>query len=221
MADRRGRVMLVDDHAVVRAGYRMLLEIQNGYSVVSEVETAEAAIAAYLKTQPQVVIMDINLPGCSGIEATRKIMALDPQAKILIFSIHAEAIYLSRAFEAGASGYLCKSSSPGQMIEAVDSIMRHGHYRDPNVPLVGARGFETIQDPIRLLSAREFEIFQLLGRGLASREISEALAVSPKTISNSLVIIKEKLALGSTAELVKIASRLAEEPSGRGSGILP
>jgi len=212
--DREVKVMLVDDHAVVRAGYRMLLEMQGGYAVVSETETGEAAIEAYLNTQPQIVIMDINLPGGSGIEATRKIMALDPEAKILIFSIHAEAIYPSRAFEAGAKGYLCKSSSPDQMIEAVDAIMRHGFYRDPNLPKVEARGLEGTQDPIRLLSAREFEIFQLLGRGFSSREISEALAVSPKTISNSLVIIKEKLAVGSTAELVKIASRLAEGSMG-------
>lgn len=211
MTDPRVTVMLVDDHAVVRAGYRMLLEIQGGYSVVSEVETGEAAITAYEKTRPEIVIMDINLPGGSGIEATRKILALDPKAKILIFSIHAESIYLSRALDAGASGYLCKSSSPGQMIEAVDAIVCHGHYRDPNVPMQRAQGLAGIQDPIRLLSAREFEIFQLLGRGYASREISEALAVSPKTVSNSLGIIKEKLAVGSTAELVKIASRLAEE----------
>ncbi|HAZ42823.1 MAG TPA: DNA-binding response regulator, partial [Methylococcaceae bacterium] len=86
-----------------------------------EVETAEAAVAAYLKTRPQLVIMDLNLRGASGIEATRKILALDAKAKVLMFSIHAEAIYLSRAFEAGAVGYLCKSSSPEQMIKAVDT----------------------------------------------------------------------------------------------------
>ena len=211
MAESEIKVMLVDDHAVVRAGYRMLLEMQDGYRVVCEVETGEAAIAAYEKVQPNVVIMDLNLPGGSGIEATRKILILDPNAKILIFSIHADAIYLSRAIEAGALGYLCKSSSPSQMIEAVDAILHHGHYRDPNVPQVNDHGLNKIRDPIQWLSAREFEIFQLLGRGYASREISEALSVSPKTVSNSLVIIKDKLAIGSTAELVKIASRISEE----------
>lgn len=208
MSDSGIKVMLVDDHAVVRAGYRMLLEIQGGYAVVSEVNTGEAAIEAYLEESPQIVIMDLNLPGASGIEATRKILALDPCAKILIFSIHAEAIYLSRAFEAGALGYLCKSSSPSQMIEAVHAILHQGHYRDPNVPIAPPNG----RDPIQLLSPREFEIFQLLGRGYASREISEALSLSPKTVSNSLGIIKEKLAIGSTAELVKIASRISEDP---------
>jgi DNA-binding NarL/FixJ family response regulator len=158
--------------------------------------------------------MDLNLRGASGIEATRKILALDAKAKVLMFSIHAEAIYLSRAFEAGAVGYLCKSSSPEQMIKAVDTILKEGYYRDPNVPMAGLEGRGGALDPIQLLSAREFEIFQLLGRGYPSREISEALAVSPKTVSNSLVIIKEKLAVGSTAELVKIASRLTKDPAG-------
>jgi len=214
MADEQIKVMLVDDHAVVRAGYRMLLELKGGYSVICEVETAEAAVAAYLKTRPQLVIMDLNLRGASGIEATRKILALDAKAKVLMFSIHAEAIYLSRAFEAGAVGYLCKSSSPEQMIKAVDTLLKEGYYRDPNVPMAGLEGRGGALDPIQLLSAREFEIFQLLGRGYPSREISEALAVSPKTVSNSLVIIKEKLAVGSTAELVKIASRLTKDPAG-------
>ncbi|MEY4685758.1 MAG: hypothetical protein RLZ25_2217 [Pseudomonadota bacterium] len=207
------KVMLVDDHAVVRAGYRMLLEMKGGYSVICEVETGEAAIADYLEAQPHIVIMDLNLPGASGIEATRKILALDAKAKILIFSIHAEAIYLARAFEAGALGYLCKSSSPDQMIEAVDTILRNDRYHDPNVPFASPRSFKGALDPLLLLSAREFEIFQWLGRGYASREISEVLTVSPKTVSNSLVIIKEKLAVASTAELVKIASRLSDDPT--------
>lgn len=212
MADGEIKVMLVDDHAVVRAGYRMLLEMQDEFAVVSEFDSGEAAIAAYPEVNPHIVIMDLNLPGGSGIEATRKILAIDAKAKILIFSIHVEAVYLSRAFEAGASGYLCKSSAPKQMIDAVYAVLQQGHYRDPNVPLAGAKAFRGLRDPLQLLSAREFEIFQLLGRGQASREISEALGVSPKTVSNSLLIIKEKLALGSTAELVKLASRITEDP---------
>ena len=212
MGDQKIKVMLVDDHAVVRAGYRMLLEMQGRYAVVSEVETGEAACVSYLRDVPDIVIMDINLPAGSGIEATRKILALDPEARILIFSIHAEAIYVSRAIEAGALGYLCKSSSPSQMIDAVDAMVHQGHYLDPNVPMARSRRVMGGADPVQLLSAREFEIFRLLGRGHASREISEALGVSPKTVSNSLVLIKEKLAVGSTAELVRIAAQISEAP---------
>ena len=204
-------VMLVDDHAVVRAGYRMLLEMSGGFSVIGEADTVESAISQYPNLRPDVVIMDLNLPGVSGIEATRRIVSVDPDAKILIFSIHDESIYISRAFDAGACGYLCKSCAPERMIEAVKTVASQGFFMDPTLASSVAKTDSGARDPIRWLSAREFEVFQLMGKGCGSREIAEALGVSAKTVANYRVIIKEKLGLVSTTELVKIAVRLAEE----------
>lgn len=200
-------VMLVDDHAVVRTGYRMLLELDGSFVVVGEVENGEEATAQYMAWRPDVVIMDLNLPGVSGLEATRRILATDPEARILIFSIHDESIYVSRAFDAGAKGYLCKSCDPVQMIEAIRVVGGGGCY--PAVGSADSRSRsekERLRDPVRWLSAREFEVFQLLGKGGSSREIGQLLNVSAKTVSNYTTIIKEKLALNSTAELVNSAT---------------
>lgn len=122
MTDSLMTVMLVDDHSVVRTGYRMLLEMTSDFSVVSEVETGDAAVDQYNLWRPNVVVMDLNLPGISGIEATRRIIQIDGDAKVLVFSIHDESIYVTRSFDAGASGYLCKSCSPGEMVEAVRTV---------------------------------------------------------------------------------------------------
>lgn len=199
-------VMLVDDHAVVRTGYRMLLESNGAYTVVGEVDNGEEAAERYSAWHPDVVVMDLNLPGISGLEASRRILGVDAEARILIFSIHDEAIYISRALEAGARGYLCKSCDPGQMIEAIRVVGEGGLYSAAVTDSVGRTRQDRNRDPLRWLSAREFEVFQMLGKGGSSREIGERLEVSAKTISNYTTLIKEKLAVNSTAELVNIAT---------------
>lgn len=207
MPETQKTVMLVDDHAVVRSGYRMLLEMLGDFSVIAEVEAGDAALDQYILWQPDVVVMDLNLPGISGMEATRRIMQFDPEAKILIFSIHDESIYIVRAFDAGASGYLCKSCSPAEMVDAVRTVAMGRVYGDSNPSSISDTPNSKLQDPIQSLSAREFEVFQLLGKGFDSREIAETLGVTAKTVSNYAIIIKEKLALGSTSELVNIATQ--------------
>lgn len=204
MSEKQKTVMLVDDHAVVRTGYRMLLEMSGDFSVIAEVDTGDVALDQYILWQPDVVVMDLNLPGISGMEATRRIMQFDPEAKILIFSIHDESIYIARAFDAGASGYLCKSCSPLEMVEAVRAVATGRVYSGSPM---GQASNPKRHDPIQSLSAREFEVFQLLGKGFDSREVAETLGVTAKTVSNYAIIIKEKLALGSTSELVKMATQ--------------
>lgn len=207
MPETQKTVMLVDDHAVVRSGYRMLLEMLGDFSVIAEVEAGDSALDQYILRQPDVVVMDLNLPGISGMEATRRIMQFDPEAKILIFSIHDESIYIVRAFDAGASGYLCKSRSPAEMVDAVRAVAMGRVYAGSNLSSISDTPNSKPQDPIQSLSAREFEVFQLLGKGFDSREIAETLGVTAKTVSNYAIIIKEKLALGSTSELVNIATQ--------------
>lgn len=207
MSDALITVMLVDDHAVVRTGYRMLLELTGEFSVIAEVETGDAAVDQYTVWNPDVVVMDLNLPGISGFEATRRIRQIDSDAKILIFSIHDESIYVSRAFDAGASGYLCKSCSPQDMVRAIREVTRSRFYTGENISFSKDNREVNFNDPMRFLSAREFEVFQLLGKGCDSREIAEVLELTAKTVSNYAVIIKDKLGYGSTAELIKMAAQ--------------
>ncbi len=206
MTDSLMTVMLVDDHSVVRTGYRMLLEMTGDFSVVSEVETGDAAVDQYNLWRPNVVVMDLNLPGISGIEATRRIIQIDGDAKVLVFSIHDESIYVTRSLDAGASGYLCKSCSPGEMVEAVRTVASGKLFTGSSLSCIGQTSGLKGDDPMRSLSVREFEVFQLLGRGHDSREIAEALGVTAKTVSNYVILIKEKLVLSSTSELVSIAT---------------
>jgi DNA-binding NarL/FixJ family response regulator len=218
MTDSLITVMLVDDHAVVRTGYRMLLEMAGAFSVVAEVDAGDVAADQYTMWSPDVVVMDLNFPGISGIESTRRILQLDSDAKVLIFSIHDESIYISRAFDAGASGYLCKSCSPTEMVEAVRLVAAGKLYTDSNLSYIGmqAAGLNR-SDPMQFLSTREFEVFQLFGKGFDSRDIAERLGVTAKTVSNYAILIKEKLTLGSTSELVRMATQFvsARQPSGQ------
>ncbi|MEY2699967.1 MAG: hypothetical protein RIQ52_722 [Pseudomonadota bacterium] len=204
--------MLVDDHAVVRAGFRMLLELSGHFSRVMEMDDGESLLALYGRHKPDIVIMDINLPGVSGIELTRRLLQQDATARVLVFSIHDEPLYVSRALAAGAGGYLCKSCATSQMIPAVLAVLHGETFVDPRLAVeVRELARSSARDPVQFLSAREFEVFQLLGRGLSSREIAETLGITVKTASNYLIVIKEKLLVGSTSELVRIASGLSAE----------
>ena len=205
MTETHSTVMLVDDHAVVRTGYRMLLELTGEFSVIAEVETGDQALHEYEQFRPDVVVMDLNLPGTSGIEATRKIILGHPEAKILIFSIHDESIYVTRAFDAGASGYICKSCAPQEMVQAVRAIASGCVYVGTGLSNPASRRGKHQNDPLRFLSPREFEVFQLLGKGLGTRDIADTLNLSSKTVSNYSTLIKEKLGLSSSVELVKVA----------------
>jgi len=207
MTEPVANVMLVDDHAVVRAGYRILLELHPAFTVIAEVQTGEEAVDQYSRSAPDVVVMDLNLPGISGMEATRRILQRDPDAKILIFSIHDEPIYVSRALDAGACGYLCKSCSPQEMIEAVRVVASGKPYTGAHPVIAAHRNVRPYHDPMRALSAREFEIFQLMGKGCDSKEIADLLQVTSKTVSNYAVLIKEKLSLNSNTELVSVATQ--------------
>jgi DNA-binding NarL/FixJ family response regulator len=205
-------VMLVDDHSVVRAGYRSFLNDTARIKVVCEASTGEEACLHYQDLHPRVVVMDLNLPGIGGLAATRRLVARDPSARILIFSMFDEMVYVNRAFEAGARGYITKSGEPELLVEAVMRIAGNETFIEPEIArkldlerLVKPKGATSVLEG---LSAREFDVFCLLAKGQSTREISEALKISFKTASNYATNIKIKLNLKTNGELVLLANEL-------------
>lgn len=202
------RVMLVDDHAVVRAGYRMLLRNSNEIEVIAEADNGEQACKQYTDLQPDVVIMDLSLPGIGGLEAIRRIIARDPDARVLVFSMHEDTIFVEQALQAGAHGYMTKSGAPEALIEAVRTLMTGKTYLDKNIAerlaFQKMRGRNT---PFSGLSTREFEIFCLLAEGHNTNEIAKRLSLSYKTVANYSTQIKSKLEVTSIAEIARLAIR--------------
>ena len=202
------RILLVDDHAVVRAGYKLLLSQTEGLEVIAEASTGEEGCEKYTRHQPDLVIMDLNLPGFGGLEAIRRIILRDREAKILVFSIHDEGVYVSRALEAGALGYLCKSSHPEVLVEAVLICSRGMTFIDPSLNIqvsVTRQKSPPYGNPLAELTPREFDIFCLMAKGYSVREASTQLSISVKTVGNYVTLIKEKLGVNTSTELVKLA----------------
>ena len=208
MRTGRVRVLLVDDHAVVRAGYRMLLNVAPEIEVVAEADSGEAACRLFVELAPDVVVMDLTLPGIGGLEAIRRIVQRDAKAQVLVFSMHEDTLFVEQALAAGASGYVTKSSPPSVLVAAVKAVAAGGR------PLAGdleqrlafarVRGGDS---PLKELSTREFAIFCLLAEGLTSAEIAKRLSLSHKTVANYGTQLKSKLKVGSAAELARLAIR--------------
>jgi DNA-binding NarL/FixJ family response regulator len=200
------QVLLADDHAVVREGYRRLLERTPDIRVVAETGTGEDAYRLFCETAPDVVVMDINLPGMSGIEATRRILAREAQAKVLIFSMHEEAMFASRALQAGARGYVTKASAPEVLVDAVRALAAGRPYISQDVAQQLA--LQTLPGqrlPLNHLSPREFEVFRLLAEGRSVPEIAQVMCLSQKTIANYQSAIRQKLELTNAAQVVRLA----------------
>lgn len=203
------KVLLVDDHAVVRQGYRRLLEDEPGIRVIGEAGNAAQACEQARLLAPDVVVMDIALPGLSGIEATRRMLRDQPQLRILMFSMYDDAIYARRALEAGALGYLSKASAPEVLVQAIYAVSRAERYVSPDVATNIARSAaQPGKSEIEALTPREFEVLRLLVQGETVRSISEKLALSEKTIANHQSAIREKLGARNSAQLARLASQL-------------
>jgi two-component system invasion response regulator UvrY len=181
----RIRVVMVDDHAVVRTGHRTLLGNASGIEVVAEADSGESGFRAFIEHNPDIVIMDISLPGISGFEAIRRIIARSSGAKILAFSMHEDTAFVEQALQAGARGYISKSSAPIILVEAVKQIAAGNIYLEPDI--AQRLAFQKTRgptSPFANLSTREFEIFCLLAEGLSATDIGARLSLSAKTISN-------------------------------------
>jgi len=203
------KVLLVDDHAIVREGYRGLLEDEASISVVGEAGNAAQAYEQARSLEPDVVVMDIALPGVSGIEATRRMLRDQPPLRILIFSMYDDAIYARRALEAGALGYLSKASAPEVLVRAIYAVSRGERYVSPDVAANIARSAaQPGKSEIEALTPREFEVLRLLVQGETVKSISEKLALSEKTVANHQSTIRDKLGARNSAQLARLAAQL-------------
>jgi two-component system, NarL family, invasion response regulator UvrY len=203
------KVLLVDDHAVVREGYRRLLEDEPRIRVVGEAGNAAEACERARTLGPDVVVMDIALPGTSGIEATRRMLKDQPHLRVLMFSMYDDAIYARRALEAGALGYLSKASAPEALIQAIHAVSRGERYVSPDVATNIARSAaQPGKSQIEALSPREFEVLRLLVQGETVRSISEKLGLSEKTVANHQSTIREKLGARNSAQLARLAAQI-------------
>ena len=208
MNDARTRVMLVDDHAVVRMGFRLLLEGSPDLTVVAEAESGEEAVRLYSELSPDIVVMDLSMPGIGGLEAIGRIVARDANAKILVLSAHADAMHARRVLKAGASGYLSKRSAGEELVHAIAQVRQNKTFIEAAIAQqLAAQQFGGEKSPVETLSEKEFKVFLALAKGQTVAEIAEVLSLSPRTIGTHLYNIKQKLAASNQAELTLIAVR--------------
>ena len=201
-------VLLVDDHMVVRIGFRMLLEATPDIRVVAEADCAEAAFQQVLAVHPDVIVMDIGLGETSGVEATRRILAHERSAKVLALSSHEDPSYVRFMLKAGALGYLSKRSAPEELIQAIRQVAAGRMYLDAHVSQrMALQEFNGEKNPLEILSEREFGVFVMLAKGASVNQIAVTLSVSPRTIGTHLYNIKQKLAAANQAEIALIALR--------------
>jgi DNA-binding NarL/FixJ family response regulator len=204
---RRISVLLVDDHAVVREGYRRLLERDDSLVVVGEAATAADAMRFDGELKPDVIVLDIGLPGVSGIEILRRIIARRPEARVLMFSMYQDGIYATRAINAGARGYLSKASAPDLLVDAVRAVATGQRYLSPDVEQAMTMQSSAANRLADALSTRELEVLRLLTQGYGIEEIGERLGLSPKTAANHQSSIKQKLGASSALQLILIAQQ--------------
>lgn len=198
------KVLIVDDHAVVRQGvHRLLSSVPK--AVIFEAATAHEALAVARKETPDVVVLDINLEGASGLELLRRIRIENPAIRVLMFSMHSEPIYANRALKAGAYGYVCKSSGTDELMTAVLRIAEGERYLDSTMAGELVTSSIRAEDPLRKLSNREIEILRMLGEGKSLQGIADAIGIAYKTVANSCGRIKEKLDLRRTSDLIRFS----------------
>jgi DNA-binding NarL/FixJ family response regulator len=205
-------VLLADDHGIVRAGLRALLDAQQDIDVIGEASSGEEAVELARKLEPDIIIMDISMPG-GGLEATRKIAKLELPTKILILTIHAEERYLLPVLEAGGSGYVRKASLHTDLIDAIRTVFRGEVFLEPAATRMLLQGYldranDGIElDPGKLLSEREREVLKLTAEGFTAQEIGDQLFLSPKTVETYRHRIMHKLGFSHRSELVRYALR--------------
>ena len=200
------KILITDDHSVVRQGYASLLSTMLDGCEIFEAVSGEEAVGQYKKAKPDLVIMDINLPGISGIEAASRILQADEDAKILFFSMFDEAPVVKQALDTGGMGYITKSGTPETLLDAVQKISAGQIFIEYNLVMKLALNAQDVSDSrLRELTQREFEVFVMLAKGESNQSIADTLSISIKTVSNYVTTLKSKLSLSSTAEIVHLA----------------
>lgn len=201
-------ILLVDDHAVVRMGFKMLIEAEEDIKVIGEAESGEIAVKLFQELKPDIIVMDITMPGIGGLEAIDRIIAKDKNTKILVLSAHEDSVHPKRVLNAGAMGYLTKRSAAEELIKAIKSVHQGKRYLEPNIAqqmAITQLSGET--NPVEILSDREFEVFIALAKGKSTNDIADTLCLSPRTVGTHLYNIKQKLNANNSAEIALIAIR--------------
>jgi DNA-binding NarL/FixJ family response regulator len=202
------KVMLVDDHAVVRSGLKRLIENQTNIQVVAEADDGEQAYQLYSANKVDVIVMDLSMPGMGGLESSRRILGRFPAAKIIIFSMHDNATFASQVLKAGVKGYVTKTGADSDVIKAVQEVAQGKNYLTPEVAQkIALESMAGDDNPLKQLSAREFEVFRLLAEGVNAETVGGRLKISHKTVANYHTMIKQKLGVSSPIEMVRMAIR--------------
>ncbi|MBA3478699.1 MAG: response regulator transcription factor [Lautropia sp.] len=202
------RVLLADDHSVVRMGFKLLLQTTDDIEIVAEADSGEEACRLFADVRPDVLVMDLSMPGMGGVEAVKRITAHDPRARILALSAHEDTSHPKRVFKAGALGYLCKRGAPEALIEAIRATARGQRYLDAQIAQrMALQDLSGEHGPVDQLSEREFEVFLQLARGQTVNQIAQTLKLSASTVGTHLYNIKQKLNVANQAELTLIAVR--------------
>lgn len=201
-------VLLVDDHAVVRTGYKTYLSLSEDIGEIYEANRGELACQLFNEYHPDIVLLDLSMPGIGGLETIRRLIHREPRCKIIVFSMYEESIYATRAIKAGAKGYITKSSMPDTLMAAVKRVAQGGTYIETELAqqmIINMSSHSESAEKIKLLSPREFDIFCLLANGYTTRQAAEKLCLSYKTVCNQSTAIKEKLSVTTTAEMTLLA----------------
>lgn len=201
------KIILADDHAIVRAGFRMLLSTDEAIEIIAEAERGEQACQLYFDLHPDILVLDLSMPGIGGLETIRRIINRKADAKILVFSVHNEAVYVSRAMQAGAFGYINKNSHPDILLRAIKIIAQGKKYIEEGLLkiLPGQSAEADYRVIIDAFSSREFDIFLLLAQGFTIHKIAEEVCLGHKTVANYGTQIRTKLQVNTVAELAHIA----------------
>jgi len=199
-------IVLVDDHAVVRAGVRRLLEQETLFEVIGEAENGEKAYKIFGELKPDVMVMDLSMPGMGGLESIRRILMRHERARILVLSMHEDLSFANQALKLGAKGYLIKNTLGDDLVKSIQMVARGEIFlSDEIAKKMAMQSTSGTEDPIDELSAREFEIFRLLAEGLEIDAIAATLNISSKTVSNYQTMIKQKLNINTAVELIRYA----------------
>jgi two-component system invasion response regulator UvrY len=196
------KILIVDDHAMVRTGLKQLCADHVPGALVLESDNAQSALSLQKKDRPRLTILDLNMPGLSGLELLRQLLDTDVNARILVFSMHGEPVYAARVMDIGARGYLSKNASPDELRTAISRVLSGSTYVEADIAqqLVALPGEQRQQ-----LSERDLEILRLLGEGRSFTEIAQQLGLGYKTVANTATSIKSKLGVARTADLIRLS----------------
>ena len=202
------RVMLTDDHAVVRSGMARLLEKNEDITIAGEADSGEQAYQLFTDIEPDILIMDMSMPGMGGLEALRRIIARYSKAKVIMFSMHENVTFAVQAMTAGAMGYVAKSGDAQDLVNAVRDVVAGKSFLSAEMAQkIALQNMSGQEDPTQRLTAREFEVFRLLAEGNTVDEIAHILNIGQKTVANYQTSLKQKLGIQSSVELVRLAMK--------------